>query len=164
MINMVHLVPLTINVMASELPWKYLREVVRLHGLPSSIVSDRDPKFTSRWWKELQRILGTKLLMSTSFHPQTDGQSEHAIRNVTQILRTLVQPDQKDWVDEIDMVEFAINSSISESTGFAPLELSGGYMPSMMKEFQKDEAFARGIKSFATTALQNLAEAHTTPS
>jgi hypothetical protein len=100
--------------------------------------------------------------MSISFHPQTDGQSERAIHNVIQILRTLVQPDQKDWVDKIDMVEFAINSSISESTGFAPFELSGGYMPSMIKEFQKDEAFARGIKSFATTALQNLAEAHDT--
>jgi hypothetical protein len=86
MISMVHLVPVTINVTASELSWKYLREIVRLHGLPSSIVSDRDSKFTSRWWKELQRILGAKLLMSTSFHPQTDGQSERAIRNVTQIL------------------------------------------------------------------------------
>ena len=160
MISMVHLVPVTINVTASELSWKYLREIVRLHGLPSSIVSDRDSKFTSRWWKELQRILGTKLLMSTSFHPQTDGQSERAIRNVTQILRTLVQPDQKDWVEKIDMVEFAINSSISESTGYAPFELSGGYMPSMMKEIRSDEHFATGVKSFAATALQNLADAH----
>ena len=100
--------------------------------------------------------------MSTSFHPQTDGQSERAIRNITQILRTLVQPNQKDWVDKIDMVEFAINSSISESMGFAPFELSDGYMPSMMKEFRKDEAFARGIQSFATTAPQNLAEVHDT--
>jgi transposase InsO family protein len=128
MISMVHLVPLTINVTALELSWKYLREVVRLHGLLSSIVSDRYSKFTSRWWKELQWILGTRLLMSTSFHPQTDGQSERAIRNVTQILRTYQRPDQKDWVDKIDMVEFAINSSVSESMGYAPFELSGGYI------------------------------------
>jgi len=160
MISMVHLVPVTINVTASELSWKYLREIVRLHGLPSSIVSDRDSKFTSRWWKELQRILGAKLLMSTSFHPQTDGQSERAIRNVTQILRTVVQPDQKDWVDKIDMVEFAINSSISESTGYAPFELSGGYMPSMIKEIRSGETFATGVKAFTATALQNLADAH----
>ena len=100
------------------------------------------------------------MLMSTSFHPQSDGQSEHVIHNVTQILRTLVQPDQKDWVDKIDMVEFAINSSISESTGYAPFELSGGYMPSMIKEFRGNEVLARGVKSFATTALQNLADAH----
>jgi len=160
MISRVHLVPITINTTASELSWKYLHEIVRLHGLPSSIVSDRDSKFTSRWWKELQRILGAKLLMSTSFHPQTDGQSERVIRNVTQILRTLVQPDQKDWVDKIDMVEFAINSSISESTGYAPFKLSGGYMPSMIKEIREDENFVTGVKSFAVTALQNLADVH----
>jgi hypothetical protein len=134
MTSTVHLVPIMINVTVAELSWKYLHKIVRLHGLPSSIVSDRDSKFTSRWWKELQRILGTKLLMSTSFHPQTDGQSEHAICNVTQILRTVVQPDQTDCVEKIDMVEFAINSSISKSTGYAPLELSEGYMPSMIKE------------------------------
>ena len=156
---MVHLVPLTINVTASELSWKYLREVV-LHGLPSSIVSNRDSKFTSRWWKELQRTLGTKMLMSTSFHPQTDGQLERAIRNVTQILRTLVRPDQKDWVEKVDMVEFAINSSVSELTGYAPFELNGGYMPSMIKEFRNNEVLARGVKSFATTALHNLADTH----
>ena len=158
--SMIHLIPVTTTVTAVELSWKYLREIVRLHGLPGSIVSDRDSKFTSRWWKELHRILGTKLLMSTSYHPQTDGQSERAIRNVTQILRTLVQPDQKDWVNKIDMVEFAINSSVSESTGYAPFELNGGYMPSMIREIRKDENFARGIKSFAATALYNLADAH----
>jgi hypothetical protein len=154
MTSMVHLVPVTINVTATELSWKHLREIVRLHGLPSSIVSDRDSKFTSRWWKELQQILGTRLLMSTSFHPQTDGQSEQAIRNVTQILRTMVQPDQRDWAEKIDMVEFAINSSISETTGYAPFELGGGYMPSMMKEIRGNEIFAKGVRSFAITACR----------
>jgi len=158
--SMVHLIPTTTKVTATELSWKYLREIVRLHGLPSSIVSDRDSKFTSRWWKELHRILGAKLLMSTSFHPQTDGQSERAIRNVTQILRSVVRPDQKDWIQKIDMVEFAINSSVSGTTGYAPFELNGGYMPSMIKEIRNDEAFANGIKAFALTALHNIADAH----
>jgi transposase InsO family protein len=67
--SMVHLIPVKTTATAVKLSWKYLREVVRLHGLPSSIVSDRDSKFTSRWWQELHRILGAKLLMSTSFHP-----------------------------------------------------------------------------------------------
>ena len=158
--SMVHLVPVSTTITAVELSWKYLREIVRLHGLPSSIVSDRDAKFTSRWWQELHRILGAKLLMSTSFHPQTDGQSERAIRNVGQILRTVVRPDQRDWAEKIDMVEFAINSSISESTGYAPFELNGGYMPSIMREVRGDEHFARGVKSFANNALQGLADAH----
>ena len=160
MTSMVHLIPVTVTVTATELSWVYRREVVRLHGLPSSIVSDRDSKFTSRWWKELHRLLGAKLLMSTSYHPQTDGQTERAIRNVVQIIWTVVDPSQKDWIDRVDMTEFAINASISESTGYAPFELNGGFMPSMIKEIRSDESFARGVKSFAETALKNMADAH----
>ena len=67
-----------------------MKEIVRLHGLPETIVSDRDTKFTSAFWRETHRMLGVKLLMSTAFHPQMDGASERAIRTVTQILRTMV--------------------------------------------------------------------------
>lgn len=76
MTSMVHLIPVHTKMTASQLSGIYMREVVRLHGLPKSIVSDRDPKFTSKWWRELHRMLGAKLLMSTSFHPQTDGMTE----------------------------------------------------------------------------------------
>jgi hypothetical protein len=67
--SMVHLVPIRTTTTASELAWLYIREIVRLHGLAESIVSDRDSKFTSKFWRETHKILGTKLLMSTSFHP-----------------------------------------------------------------------------------------------
>jgi len=130
MTSMVHLVPVHTKITATELSWKYLREIVRLHGLPASIVSDRDSKFTSKWWRSLHKIMGAKLLMSTSFHPQTDGQTERANRNIGQIFRTVVQPDQKNWIDKVNMTEFAINASISETTRYAPFELNGGYMPS----------------------------------
>ena len=86
MTSMVHLILVRTTMTASDLSWIYLKEIVRLHGLPSSIVSDRDAKFTSKWWKELHKLLGAKLLMSTSFHPQTDGQTERANRNIAQIL------------------------------------------------------------------------------
>ena len=158
--SMVHLILVNTTITAVELSWKYLREIVRLHGLASSIVSDQDAKFTSRLWQELHRILGAKLLMSTSFHPQTDGQSERAIRNVGQILQTVVQPDQRDWAEKIDMVEFAINASVSESTGYAPFELNRGYMFLMIKEIRSDDHFAQGVKSFAANALRNLVDAH----
>ena len=62
-----------------QLAKKYINEIVRLHGIPVSIVSDRDPRFTSRFWGSLQQALGTKLHFSTAFHPQTDGQSERTI-------------------------------------------------------------------------------------
>jgi hypothetical protein len=98
--------------------------------------------------------------MSTSFHPQTDRQTEHANCSVGQIFRTVVRHDQRDWVDRTDMTEFAINASVSETTRYVPFELNGGYMPSMIREFRLDEAIPKGIKSFAIQALQNLANAH----
>lgn len=160
MTSMVHLIPVKTTMKASELSWIYQREIVRLHGLPSSIVSDRDSKFTSKWWKELHKILGAKLLMSTSFHPQTDGQTERANRNVGQIFRSIVRDDQRDWIDRVDMTEFAINASISETTKYAPFELNGGYMPSMLREIRPDGAIPAGVRDFAERALVNLAEAH----
>jgi len=85
MINMVHLILVNTKTTASQLSWIYLKEVVRLHGLPNSIVSDRDSKFTSKWWRELHRLMGVKLLMSTSFHPQMDGMTKRANRLVGQL-------------------------------------------------------------------------------
>jgi len=145
MTSMVHLIPVHTKLTASDLSWIYMCEVVWLHGLPGSLVSNRDSKFTSRWWRELHRIMGAKLLMSTSFHPQTDVQTEHTNRSIGQILWAVVSHDQKNWIDKIDMVEFAINLSISETTGYSPFELNYGYMPSMIKEIRNDKVVSQGI-------------------
>jgi len=98
--------------------------------------------------------------MSTSFHPQTDSQTEHVNHSIGQIFQYVVSHDQKNWIDKVDMVEFAINSSVSETTGYTPFELNYGYMPSMIKEIRSDETVSQGIKAFALAALQNLADAH----
>ena len=74
--SQVHLVPTTTHVTTREVAWLFLKEVVRLHGVLKSIVSDRDTKFTSMFWHELHRLMGTKLLMSTAFHPQMDGATD----------------------------------------------------------------------------------------
>lgn len=160
MTSMVHLIPVHTKNTANDLTWIYCREIVWLHGLPSLIISDRDSKFMSRWWRELHRMLGTKLLMSTSFHPQTDRQTECTNWNIGQIFWTVVRHGQKDWVNHVDMTEFAINASISETTKYAPFELNGGYMPSMIKELCMDKVIPKKIKAFADQALQNIAEAH----
>ena len=68
----------------------YIREIVRLHGVPVSIVSDRDPRFTTHFWKSFQKAMGTRLTMSTAFHPQTDGQSERTIQVLEDMLRACV--------------------------------------------------------------------------
>ena len=117
------------TVTARGITWLILKEVVRLHGSPESIVSDRDTKFTSIFWKELHRFMGSKLLMSKAFHLQMDGATERANRSIAQILHTVVSNNQRDWSDKCPMVEFAINSSINATTGYAPFELNYGYMP-----------------------------------
>jgi hypothetical protein len=160
MTSMVHLIPVHTQMMAFELSWIYRHEIVCLHGLPSSIVSNHDSKFMSKWWQELHKILGTRLLMSMLFHPQTDGQTECANWNVGQIFCTVVCADQRDWYDRIDLMEFAINASILETTRYAPFKLNGGHMPSMICEIRSDNVIPKGIKEFATHALQNLADAH----
>jgi RNase H-like domain found in reverse transcriptase/Reverse transcriptase (RNA-dependent DNA polymerase)/Integrase zinc binding domain len=158
--SMVHLIPVNTTVKASELASIYVKEVVRLHGLPDSIVSDRDSKFTSKFWKETHRILGTKLLMSTAFHPQTDGASERANRSVGQVLRTMIRPDQTDWVEKIPMTEFAINSNISSSSGFAPFELNYGHMPMIIGGISPIEKAKPGVRNFVNQAISNLEMAH----
>ena len=105
------------TVTARGIMWLILKEVMRLHGIPESIVSDRDTKFTSIFWKELHRLMGSKLLMSTMFHPQTDGAMEQANISIAQILLTVVANDQKDWSSKCPMVEFAINNSVNATTG-----------------------------------------------
>ncbi|KIK15843.1 hypothetical protein PISMIDRAFT_16230 [Pisolithus microcarpus 441] len=92
--SLVHLVPVNTTIRASKLAWVFIQEIVRLHGLPDTIVSDHDAKFTSQFWREVHQLLDVKLLTSMAFHPQMDGASERAIWNMSQILRGLVSPDQ----------------------------------------------------------------------
>lgn len=101
-----HLIPVNTMTTATELSFVYLKEIVRHHGLPKSIVSDRDSKFTSVWWKELHHLMGTKLLMSTSFHPQTDGAMECLNHSIGQIFQASICSNQCDWLIKVPMIEF----------------------------------------------------------
>ncbi|MBM1124178.1 DDE-type integrase/transposase/recombinase, partial [Klebsiella pneumoniae] len=95
------------------------KEIVRLHGTPCSIVSDRDPRFTSRFWSSLQTALGTKVSMSTAFHPQSDGQTERTIQTLEDMLRACVLDFGGSWEDHLHLVEFAYNNSYHSSIGMA---------------------------------------------
>ena len=90
---------LTINIEYSleKLTRLYIKEVVRLHGVPSNIVSDRDPRFTSRFWDSLHEALGTKLRLSFAYHPQTNGQSERTIQSLKDLLRACVLEHSGSW-------------------------------------------------------------------
>ena len=99
-----------------------MREVVRLHGVPRTIVSDRDAKFVSKLWDSLQKALGTTLRMSTAFHPQTDGQSEWTIQTLEDMLRSCVLSWKGSWDDHLPLVEFSYNNSYHSSIRCAPYE------------------------------------------
>jgi transposase InsO family protein len=95
--KMAHFMPTRTDATAPELARLVFREVVRLHGIPRTIVSDRDSRFTSRFWRALHRLLDVRLAMSTAFHPQTDGQTERMNRTLEEMLRAYVGHRQDDW-------------------------------------------------------------------
>jgi hypothetical protein len=117
-----HFLPVNINYNVDKLTEIYIKEIIRLHGVPSSIVSDRDPKFTSHFWQSLQKALGTKLRLSSAYHPQTDGQTERTIQSLEDLLRACVLDNRGSWDDLLPLIEFTYNNSFHSSIGMAPYE------------------------------------------
>jgi hypothetical protein len=114
---------------AVELASNFVRRVVAQHGVPESVVSDRDPRITAGYYAELSRLMGTKLHMSTAQHPQTDGQSEREIRTLITALRSFCNMHQDDWDDILPMLELGFNTSVQASTQRSPYELLYGQQP-----------------------------------
>ncbi|KAI3762990.1 hypothetical protein L1987_53435 [Smallanthus sonchifolius] len=100
----------------------YLKEVVSRHGVPISIISDRDARFTSRFWQSLHKALGTRLDISTAYHPQTDGQTERTIQTLEDMLRACVIDFGNTWESQLPLVEFSYNNSYHTSINAAPFE------------------------------------------
>src|SRR3954468_18647509 len=119
------------NVKTPEVANMFFRTVFQYHGLPHNIVTDRDSKFTSRFWQELFKLLDTKLILSTAFHPQTDGQMEHTNRTLEQMLRITVNYQQNDWDEQLPALEFAYNNSVNNSTKETPFFLDNGKHPNV---------------------------------
>ncbi|KAG8472896.1 hypothetical protein CXB51_034783 [Gossypium anomalum] len=117
-----YFIPVRMDFSLDKLAELYVSQIVRLHGVPNSIVSDRDPRFTSRFWKKLQEALGTKLHFSTAFHPQTDGQSERIIQILEDMLRCCILELGGSWERYLPLVEFAYNNSFQSSIKMAPYE------------------------------------------
>ncbi|KAL4324888.1 hypothetical protein GQ457_11G023450 [Hibiscus cannabinus] len=117
-----HFLPVHTTYTYDKLAELYIREIVRLHGVPKSIVSDRDPKFTSRFWESLHTALGSRLNFSTSYHPQTDGQSERVIQVLEDMLRCCIIDFQGTWEKQLPLVEFAYNNNYQASIQMAPYE------------------------------------------
>jgi hypothetical protein len=126
---MVHFVPTYTTIDAPEVARHFMDSIFRLHGIPKVIISDRDAKFTSRFWKAITKTMGIKLAMSTEFHPESDGQTEHANRTLEDYLRAFVGYKQNDWDQYLSMAEFVCNNSRNTSTGYTPFMMNYGKNP-----------------------------------
>ncbi|GKB72574.1 putative reverse transcriptase domain-containing protein [Tanacetum coccineum] len=124
-----HFFPMRENDMLEKLTRLYLKEVVLKHGVPISIISDRDGKFTSHFWKSFIKALGTRLDMSKTNHPETDGQSERTIQTLEDMLRACVLDFGKGWDKHLPLVEFSYNNSYHTSIKAAPFEALYGRKP-----------------------------------
>jgi hypothetical protein len=157
---MVLLIPSRIDYTAKDVVELVFQEVYKNYGLPENIVSDQDVLFMSHFWQELHKLIGVKLRMSTAYHPQTDGAMERTNRTITQMVQTWISPDQKNWVQRLPRIQFAINSAWSESTGFAPFYLNLGRIPKAMVWNNPQECSYPGVNSFAEQIKLTLMSAH----
>jgi hypothetical protein len=117
-----HFIPIREDYRVEKLSRIYINEIVSRHGVPLSIISDRDGRFISHFWKSLQSALGTRLDLSTAYHPQTDGQSERTIQTLEDMLRSCVLDFGGNWDSHLPLIEFSYNNSYHTSIGMAPFE------------------------------------------
>ena len=166
--KMAKFIPTTTNAGAPEVARLFFREVFKCFGLPKVIISDRDPKFTGNFWKELHRLLRIKLAMSSAFHPQSDGQTERTNRTLEEMLRSYVLYAQDNWDQILPFVEFAYNNSINDTTTHSPFFLNYGKHPrtpmSLLAEdnsspMEEVEKFLRRMHDSKAAAQQAIAKA-----
>nr|GEW06122.1 putative reverse transcriptase domain-containing protein [Tanacetum cinerariifolium] len=117
-----HFLPMRENDLMEKLMKLYIKEVVTRHGVPVSIISDRDGRFTSLFWQALHKALGTRLDMSTAYHPETDGQSERTIQTLEDMLRAYVLDFGKNWDRNLPLVDLSYNNSYHTSIKAMPFE------------------------------------------
>jgi hypothetical protein len=118
----IHLIPIKSTCNAIYIASIFLKEIFRLHGMPKEIISDRDTKFTSNFWKYLFAGFEIKLLFSTSYHPQTNGQTNRLNQVLEDMLRMHVMHHPKKWEDYLPLLEFSYNNGYKESLKMSPFE------------------------------------------
>ena len=157
---MVEIIPSQANYKAQDIAELMFKNVYKHHGLPKTIISDRDVLFTSTFWKHLNMLIGVKLNMSSTYHPQTDGATERANRMITQMLRQCINPNQKDWVSKLPTIVFVVNLARSESTSYAPFFLNNGRMPRTMVWNSAGSEEYTNVQEFAMKRKLALMLAH----
>lgn len=118
----------------------FFHEIVRLHGIPESIVSDRDPVFTGHVWRDLFKLAGVHLKMSIAFHPQTDGQSEAVNKTISMYLRCMTGDRPCAWLDWLPWAEFCYNTSFHSALKVSPFQVVYGRLPPPLPPYQPGSA------------------------
>ena len=129
--KMCHFIPCAETVSARDVARLYWMNVGKLHGIPQVLISDRDPRFTGKFWRELWRLLGTDLRMGSGYHPESSGQVEKFNQLLEQTLRCTIHQVAKTrpWVDLLPVIEFAVNSTPNRTTGYTGFYLNYGFHP-----------------------------------
>ncbi|KAM3312754.1 hypothetical protein ACQJBY_032521 [Aegilops geniculata] len=127
--KMAHFIPCHKIYAAANVADLFFREIIYLHGVPNTIVSDRDTKFLSHFWRCLWAKLGTKLLFSTTCHPQTDGKTDVVCRTLSTMLRAVLKNNKKMWEECLPHIEFVYNRSLHSTTKMCPFEIVYGFLP-----------------------------------
>jgi hypothetical protein len=157
--KLVHFAACVTAISAPQLARLFADNVVRLHGLPETIISDRDPRFTATFWRSFWASLGTSLTMSTAYHPQTDGQTENSNKTLETILRSVVNFEQNDWDLHLTAAELAVNNSKNATTGYTPFFLAYGREVRMPLDAAISPLFGANSNAAATAALSRWEEA-----
>ena len=156
--KMVHLAPTVTTCTAEHTARLFFDNVVRLHGVPRNVVSDRDAKFTSKFWGSLSELLGMKVNMSTAYHPQSDGQTERMNRTLGDMLRNFAGRNPLNWDTYLTAAEFAMNNAVNRSTGQSPFFLNYGFHPAL-PVWRELDVNVPAAKSFAKNFVSRLTDA-----
>ena len=145
-----HFIPLSHPYSAESVAQAFFSGIVRLHGLPQSIVSDRDVVFTSIFWKELMRLSGIKLHMTTAFHPQSDGQTEAANKVIIMYLRCMTGDRPRKWLQCLPWAEFIFNTAYQTALKMTPFQVVYGREPPSIRSYEPGESRVAAVaKSMA---------------
>jgi hypothetical protein len=134
-----HFNPLAHPYTAESVAQAFFTDIVRLHGMPQSMVSDRDPVFTSLFWHELMRLMGTKLHMTSAFHPQSDGQTEAANRVIVMYLRCFTGDRPRQWLRWLPWAEYVYNMAYQSSLRETPFRVVYGHDPPTIRSYEPGE-------------------------
>ncbi|CAM8910737.1 unnamed protein product [Rhodiola kirilowii] len=153
-----HFVPLSHPYTVKIVTEAFIQEIVRLHGIPEVIVSDRDAIFISHFWRKLFKALGTDLRRSTSYHPQIDGQTEVVNRSIGTYLRCFASEQQCKWVKLLPWVEFWYNTSYHTATNTTPFQTLYGREPPRLVPYEHGSSPLQHIEATLLERDQALKE------